>query len=187
MKPCIIVRPEPGNHATAKAARALGLDVVAAPLYAINKVEFNADLSLSYDAILITSANSIRVAEAELKAMTRLPLFAVGDASAQAARTAGFKTVIAGDGDGQALGQKAYDLGYRHVLHLVGDPHKPIKIDGLICDAHIVYRAVELPPTTELLAALRRPCVVLAHSPRAARRLARLAGHHGERPATRPR
>lgn len=175
MKPCIIVRPEPGNQATAEAARALGLSVVAAPLYSIIPVEFNIDLSISYDAILITSSNSIRSSLPVLKQLTHLPLLAVGKASAQAARKAGFDTIITGDTDGQALGQKAFELGFRHVLHLVGDPYKPVRVEGLTCDVRTVYRAAELPVPPELEAALQEPCVILAHSPRAARRLSELA------------
>lgn len=175
MKPCIIVRPEPGNQATAEAACTLGLSVVAAPLYAINPVEFNIDLSISYDAILITSSNSIRASSPVLKQLTHLPLLSVGEASAQAARQAGFGTIITGDADGQALGQKAFELGFRHVLHLVGDPYKPVEVAGLTCDVRTAYRAPELPVSPELEAALQEPCVILAHSPRAARRLSQLA------------
>lgn len=176
MKPCVIVRPEPGNTATAAAARALGLNVVAAPLYVIEEVDFNIDLSISYDAILITSSNSIRASFPALEQITHLPLLAVGAASAEAARAAGFKTIIMGDADGQALGQKAVELGFRHVLHLVGNPYKPVQVAGLTCDARTVYRAMELPVSPALAEALQQPCVILAHSPRAARRLSQLAG-----------
>ena len=179
MKPCIIVRPEPGNQATAEAARALGLNVVATSLYSIIPAEFNIDLSISYDAILITSLNSIRTSLPALKQLTHLPLLAVGKASAQAARKAGFDTIITGDADGQALGQKAVELGFRHVLHLVGDPFKHVQVEGLTCDVRTVYRAAELPVPPELEAALQEPCVILAHSPRAARRLSELAGAKG--------
>jgi uroporphyrinogen-III synthase len=179
VKPCIIVRPEPGNQATAEAARALGLNVVATSLYSIIPAEFNIDLSISYDAILITSLNSIRTSLPALKQLTHLPLLAVGKASAQAARKAGFDTIITGDADGQALGQKAVELGFRHVLHLVGDPFKHVQVEGLTCDVRTVYRAAELPVPPELEAALQEPCVILAHSPRAARRLSELAGAKG--------
>ena len=176
MKPCVIVRPEPGNHATAEAARALGLNVVATPLYSIIPVEFNIDLSITYDAILITSSNSIRASSPALKQLTHLPLLAVGEASAQAARKAGFDTIITGDADGQAVGRKAVELGFRHLLHLVGEPYKPVQVEGLTCDMRTVYRATELPLPPQLEAALQQPCVILAHSPRAARRLSELAG-----------
>ena len=179
MKPCIIVRPEPGNQATAEAARALGLSVIAAPLYSIIPVEFNIDLSISYDAILITSSNSIRTSLPALKQLTHLPLLAVGKASAQAARKAGFETIITGDADGQALGTQAVKLGFRHVLHLVGDPYKPVRVEGLTCDERTAYRATELPLPPKLEVALQSPCVILAHSPRAARRLSELAGAKG--------
>jgi len=179
VKPCIIVRPEPGNQATAEAARALGLSVIAAPLYSIIPVEFNIDLSISYDAILITSSNSIRTSLPVLKQLTHLPLLAVGKASAQAARKAGFETIITGDADGQALGTQAVKLGFRHVLHLVGDPYKPVRVEGLTCDERTAYRETELPLPPKLEVALQSPCVILAHSPRAARRLSELAGAKG--------
>jgi uroporphyrinogen-III synthase len=57
-------------------------------------------------ALLITSANGLR-AFAELSDVRDLPVLAVGQASAEAARKAGFHRVESADGDAEALGELA--------------------------------------------------------------------------------
>lgn len=102
-------------------------------------------------------------------------LYAVGSASAHAAREAGFSSIIVGDGDGATLAALAAAHGARTLLHLAGDPFKPVSHPELSMAVVQVYRAVDFAPSTDLSAALAQPSVVLAHSPRAARRLAKLA------------
>jgi uroporphyrinogen-III synthase len=64
--------------------------------------------SSGVQALLITSANGVR-AFAELSQTRDLPVLTVGEASAEAARKAGFKDVISADGDAQALARLAID------------------------------------------------------------------------------
>ncbi len=174
MKPLLIARPEPGNAATAQAARSLGLTVIASPLLDCQEVEWNYDKSISYDALFITSANALRYAGDQLTTLRAWPVLAVGPASAEAARAAGFDSVITGNSDGAGLAAHAVQEGMTRVLHLAGDPHKPVAHPGLIIDVRIVYRTQALPPDPALITALQGPCVVLAHSPRLARALAAL-------------
>ena len=174
MTPLIIARPEPGNGETAKAAQALGLDVVASPLFELQKTAWSAENSESYDAIFITSANALRAAGAELSAYLTLPLYAVGAASAAAARAAGFGTIVTGTADGAALAERAAADGRQRLLHLAGQPYKAIAHPRLTFDVRTSYAMAELPVSGELKEALRRPCVILAHSPRIAQRLAAL-------------
>ena len=80
MIPLVIARPEPGNSETAVAAHALGLDVFACPLFDLKELTWKADISESYDALFITSANALRAAGPDLAAYRHLPLYAVATA-----------------------------------------------------------------------------------------------------------
>lgn len=174
MIPLIIARPEPGNSETARAARALGLNIVACPLFEMQPLDWNADNSEAYDALFITSFNALRAAGQELARYKHLPLYAVGSASGAAARAIGFSTVIEGSADGAALADLSAANGHHRLLHLVGNPHKPIVHPSLRFDVRCVYDMSDLPVPQVLVDALDGPCVVLAHSPRIAKRLAAL-------------
>ena len=175
MTPLVIARPEPGNSQTADAARAEGLIVVATPLFAFEAISWNYDNSITYDGLLITSANSILQAKDLPKDLLRLPVYAVGPATAQAAQQAGFADIRIGPGNGQDVVAMAAAQGAQRLLHLAGDPHRPLHHPALTLDVQIVYRTIDLPPAPALITALSAPCVVLAHSPRMADRLRRLA------------
>ena len=174
MKPLLILRPEPGASETVTAARALGLDAYAFPLFAIEPVAWTVDRRTPYDAIFVTSANAIRHAGPGLAGLRDHILLAVGPATADAARAAGFTDIVTGSSDGMALADLAAALGHEHLLHLAGDPHKPIDHPTLRFDVKIVYQSIGIAATDELREMLSKPCTVLVHSPRAARQLASL-------------
>ena len=178
MIPLLVLRPEPGAAATAARARELGLEVILAPLFAIRTIA--PDLSTASappDALLLTSANAAR-SMGELSApnaFAHLPIYAVGDATAAAARQAGFAHVIAGSGDAAAIVAQAAADGVRRLLHLAGRDHRAVLHPALTIDRAIVYAADPvrfLPPHAR--AALAWPAVALVHSPRAAQHLAEL-------------
>ncbi len=102
----LVTRPDPDNQRTAATLRARGHDVMLAPMLRIEAVP-GADLGAPslgappWAAVLLTSANGARALathprRAELLA---LPVLAVGRASADAARAAGFADVVSADGD----------------------------------------------------------------------------------------
>jgi uroporphyrinogen-III synthase len=94
-----------------------------------------------------------------------LPVQAVGAATAEAARNAGFTVEAIGDGDvSDLLG--ALPPGLR-LLHLTGEDHRPSAADRIVA-----YRAAEIdrPPLPDL-----EGLIIAVHSPRAGRRLAELA------------
>ena len=68
-------------------------------------VAFHDDADARYGAVIVTSANALRGIEPHLAGsrLLKLPLFAVGEHTAAAARGAGFENVIAADGDAAAL------------------------------------------------------------------------------------
>lgn len=169
MRKLLLLRPEPGLSASAKRAQALGLDVTRCPLFEVEPVPWDAPGPAGYDALLLTSANAVRHGGPELESLRGLPVHAVGEATADAARDAGFDVRSAGRSGVIKLLEK---LPSRlRLLHLAGEDHRDVE-DSRI-DRRIVYRSKQiadprLPPLKDL--------VVAVHSPRAGQRLAELAG-----------
>lgn len=94
----LITRPREDAAALVATLAARGVDALVEPLIDIVPVA-DAKLDLSgVQAILLTSANGAR-ALAALSAARTLPVLAVGDATARAARAAGFAAVESADGD----------------------------------------------------------------------------------------
>jgi uroporphyrinogen-III synthase len=101
----LVTRPHPDDEATAGALRARGFEVLQAPMLRFAAVPFQDDVDVRYDAVIVTSANALRAIQPQLAGsrLLELPLFAVGDHTASAARGAGFGQVIAAKGDAAAL------------------------------------------------------------------------------------
>jgi len=165
----LLLRPEPGLSASAERARALGLDVICRPLFRIEPIAWEAPDSAHFEGLLITSANAIRHGGSALDKLRELPVYAVGAATAAAARTAGFNVAEIGDGNADAL-LDSLPPSLR-LLHLAGEDHR--NRDRLKTDRRIVYRSVEIddPQLPDL-----KDLVVAVHSPRAGARLADIAG-----------
>ena len=176
MKRLLILRPQPGAGFTEQRARALGLDPLTCPLFALCPVAWSPPPVERFDGLLLTSANVLRHAGPELRRLTALPVLAVGDTTAAAARAAGFAVERVGDGGVDDL---LAPLGPRRLLHLCGDEvrdggpqHDIVRI--------VTYRAEPIAdPGLPDLDGL----VIAVHSPRAGRRLAELA-HHGRSSAS---
>ena len=174
MKPLLILRPEPGASATAKRARAMGLNPVSLPLFVTEPLEWTAPEPKSIDALLVTSAAAMRHGGAALMTLKALPLFAVGEATAAAARAAGFTQIIVGDADGEASLTAAAQAGYRRILRLVGQDHRPLAHVDVALETRLVYAAKSLQAPHALEKHLSKPAIVLVHSPRAAAHFATL-------------
>lgn len=169
MRRLIVLRPEPGAGASVAAARAMGLEALAMPLFAVRPLPWTAPDPATFDALLMTSANAARHGGAELGKLRALPVHAVGEATAAAARAAGL--TVAGVGSG-GLGGLELPAGER-LLHLAGRDHRPAGAARTIA----VYESVPLPAPGNL--AELSGSVVAVHSPRAGRRLAELVAERG--------
>ena len=101
----LVTRPHPDGEATAEALRARRFEVLLAPMLQFEPVPFHDDDEARYGAIIVTSANALRAIAGELEGhrILKLPLFAVGEHTAAAAREAGFAEVISAKGDAEAL------------------------------------------------------------------------------------
>jgi uroporphyrinogen-III synthase len=101
----LVTRPHPDDETTASALRARGFAVLRAPMLRFEPVAFHDDADAGYGAVIVTSANALRGIEPHLTGsrLLKLPLFAVGEHTASAARRAGFDKVIVANGGAAGL------------------------------------------------------------------------------------
>ncbi len=164
--PVIVIRPEPGNAATAAAAQALGLTALAFPLFAMAPKAWALPGDAAYAALLAGSANVFRLGGANLAHLSALPVHAVGAVTAAAARSAGFAVARTGAGGLQPL---AADLPPGRYLRLAGEKHVPLALpEGVVVDDIVVYAARGVAMPSALIGVLAKPAVVLLHSGEAA-------------------
>lgn len=170
-----ITRAQPGADATAERVRALGHDAIIAPLLTVKGVpDVQVDLS-GVAALAFTSANGVR-AFADINGERAIRVFAVGAATARAARAAGFKLVLSADGNVDALaegiGQRRNELRGA-ILHLgaaepAGDLVGGLEKQGVVARSLTVYETIPAPLDPEAAAQLVLSDAVLLHSARAA-------------------
>ena len=174
-----ITRAEPGASRTAARLRDMGFEPIIAPLLAIENLTPPVPDLASVAALAFTSLNGVAAFAALTRERDR-PVFAVGDATAQAARDAGFADVRSASGDLHALARLiASELSEGVVLipqaeTPAGDFDAALVLAGarhVSIQPLIVYRAR---PTT--VAAPTTSDAVLVHSPRAAKILAEQGG-----------
>ncbi|HEY3793932.1 MAG TPA: uroporphyrinogen-III synthase [Bradyrhizobium sp.] len=101
----LVTRPQPDNEATAATLRARGFEVLLAPMLRFEALAFQDDSDTRYGAVIVTSANALRGFEQHPagQRLLKLPLFAVGEHTAAAAKSVGFDNVISAHGDVAAL------------------------------------------------------------------------------------
>ena len=180
MKRLLVLRPEPGASMTVERARLRGLDALAVPLFEVEPVEWHAPDASTFDGLLLTSANAVRHGGDKLSGLRSLAVHAVGAATTQAARDAGFEVATTGEA---GLDQLLASLGAGlRLLHLCGEDRRPTGDAPQSITPVIVYRAV---PRTGVDLARAQGSVALVHSPRAAERFAELIDNGGlDRSAT---
>ena len=173
-----ITRTRPGADATARAVRALGHTAIVEPLFEVRDLATDLDLGAAA-ALAFTSANAVRALAGRISDRS-LRVFAVGDATAQAAREAGFRNVLSTRGDVEALA--AGILSRKReltgpILHpggaeLAGDLVGALAKGGVEARAVALYETVERPAPPAVVEQLAAIDDVLLHSPRGARALA---------------
>ena len=159
----VVTRPRADSERTATVLHARGHEVLVAPLMKVEAVA--ADLSGTWAAVIVTSANApgAIAANPAHSALTKLPVYAVGQRSAEAAREAGFVEVTSAGGDVRDLvrtlvAQRAdakapllYLAGEDRAADLIGE----LSARGIAAEMRIVYRAVTAPFPPALIAALK--------------------------------
>src|ERR1700727_768856 len=101
----LVTRPHPDNEATAASLRARGFEALLAPMLRFEALAFQDDSDTRYGAVIVPSANALRgfAKQPAGQRLLKLPLFAVGEHTAAAAKDAGFDKVISANGDATAL------------------------------------------------------------------------------------
>ena len=169
----LILRPGPAAAVTEGKARAAGFATLVHPLFILRPLAW-APPDAPASALLLTSANAVRLAGPLPPAVLRLPVFAVGRATASAAEAAGLTTAWTGDSDGTAAARALTEAGHNAAWHLRGRDARALSADvlnGLHLTPVVTYAAE---PADAPLPPLAPGTVALLHSPRAAARLAEL-------------
>jgi uroporphyrinogen-III synthase len=165
----LVLRPEPGGAVTVARAEAAGFATTAVPLFAIVPVTWNPPDPAAHDALMLTSANAVRQAGEALATYRHLPTYAVGEATAAAARAAGFRDIHTGQTDATELLDRMAANGVKRPLHLTGREHRDAAHPALTITRHIVYAADPVPALPASAGeALAAGAIGLLHSPRAA-------------------
>jgi uroporphyrinogen-III synthase len=184
-----VTRPRGEAEDVAEALVARGISALIEPLLAIHFADAPPPDLAGVQAILCTSANGVR-ALARLSGDRQLPLFAVGDASAAAARAAGFARVASAGGDvrdlARLVGARLSPAGGR-VLHVsgrdvAGDLAGLLRAQGFAVERAVLYEArpaMALSAATTAALAAREVDFALFFSPRTAAIFARLVTQAG--------
>lgn len=175
-RPIAVLRPEPGNRVTASAIEAAGRSAIRLPLFATAPVAWTAPDPGAFDALLLTSANALRHGGPQLDALLRLPVHAVGEVTAEAARRGGFRVAHVGTDGAEALVAEAAAAGVRKAL-LLGGRERMLGAGGVIAESITVYASEPLEIAADQAVRLRG-AVVLVQSARAGARLAELMPSH---------
>lgn len=166
--PVLVLRPEPGCSATVSAAQALGLDARAAPLFAVEPRDWTLPDTAAFDALLVGSANAFRHGGAQLEALLHLPVHVVGEATASAARAAGFSIARCGSGGLQGVLDEV-PAGTR-LLRLAGEERIDLAATaGVTVEDIVVYASVPRALDPAVLPVIQQGALVLLHSAEAAR------------------
>ena len=188
----LITRPEPDARELKDALAAQGHDVIIEPLLRIELLPITPDALENLQAMLVTSRNGVRAlaASAAVAAARDLPIFCVGEGTAEVARESGFQRVSAGAGTARDLvplvSAKA-DLAGGALLHVAGehlafDLAAALAAQGFDARTLTAYRTLAAPSlsarTAQALGEGRIDAVVLM-SPRTAAIFAQLVADAG--------
>jgi uroporphyrinogen-III synthase len=177
-RPLLVLRPEPGAMATVATARALGREAIAAPLFVTGPRAWELPDPLP-PAVLMTSASAARHGGKGLMPLRDRPLYAVGEATARAARAAGFAHVVEGSAGIDAILARAAADGVAALLHLAGREYRPPDDPPLPIVRRIVYAADAVDALPSVARAALPEAIALLHSARAGTAFARLVDAAG--------
>lgn len=182
MATLLVTRPAEVAERTARTCRRLGHRVLLAPVSRIEPIEGPPPDLDGVQALLVTSRQA---ASAVAAWQPTLPVWAVGEGTAEALQAAGVAVAGQGEGDGVSLARQleaALDPAAGALLHASGTVlaeglQRTLEAGGFVYRSHPVYTALaarRLPD--EVTTALEAGEIdgVTLHSPESARRLAGL-------------
>ena len=171
-RPLFVFRPEPGLGVTLETAESMGLEAFGCPLFEVKPVEWSAPPRREFDALLVGSSNVFRHGGSALTEIEGLPVYAVGEATADGAREKGFLVTMTGKGGLQKLLDEVAGRELKF-LRLAGekmvDLSPPV---GITIETRVVYCTVPLEISPSVSKVMREGGgVAVLHSGEAARRL----------------
>lgn len=183
----LITRPRDDALALRADLEALGYSTIVEPLLTIERIDQPLPSLDDVQAIALTSAHAASALDAKVE---NLPIYTVGEATAEAARSAGCKNVHSADGNALDLAgliMKACLPDAGVILHLAGEVVRAGLAETLTehdfdVQRHATYRAVPCPRLSdELIASWSRHEIdaVLLFSPRTSAIMVRLLKKHG--------
>ena len=169
-----VTRTRPAADATAERLTRLGLVPIVAPVLAMRPIAVAAPDLNGVDGLAFTSGHAVATFAA-LSPQRSVQVFTVGEATAEAARRAGFSRVVSAEGDVGALADRIADAKPSLVLNPTAAEPAANLIElltrrGVPAAALIVYETVP----TGAFAPLGEIDAILVHSARAA---GLIAGH----------
>lgn len=170
----LLTRPLEDSRKLAETLEGEGVTSLIWPLTRIVPTVTALKLPFATGGLLFTSANAVRAFAALIKRRD-LPALCVGEATAMAARKAGFRDCFAAGGDSSALAELARKSGIREFFHprgrdAAGDLKSWLAETGHRVTDAVVYQAEETgPPPAPVAGELARGAVdlVTVWSPRA--------------------
>ena len=185
----LVTRPKEDAEKVARSLRERGIEPVIEPMLSIRSIPNSAIDLVGIQSLLFTSANGVRAFAAASKERA-LPVFAVGEATADAARLAGFDGVETAGGDVTSLASlvsRRLDPEKGALFHgagnvSAGDLAGSLRRSGFMVKRTVLYEAVaaaEISPDSA--ASLREGGVNVAlfFSPRTAATFVTLMGKAG--------
>ena len=156
MKLALIIRPLRDALPLAKSLKSKGVEPYLCPLY--HPRFLSVPPLKNPQALILTSKNALRALEGR-EDMKKIPLYAVGDETAQLARDMGFSKVISASGTSQELIQSVLQMAHPKagiLWHLSGEIVKGNIVEtlngqGFEAKQHIVYH---IEPVKEIPASL---------------------------------
>lgn len=181
----VITRPAQDAEPLKSRVEELGCEVMLAPLMEPVANDVPADAFAGASAIVATSRNALTALAASpaLSALTRLPVYVVGPATAAVAKEIGFVRIVEGPGRAEGLAPLVRDdAAGKRLIYLRGDVvafdlETALAESGVNVEPVLAYRTVEaeaLPP--DVIKALQTGGIdaVTLMSPRTARIWSRL-------------
>ena len=183
----LVTRPREEAESLAAALAARGIGAIIEPMMQVHFHSAQSPDLTGVQAALCTSANGVR-ALARLTDQRRVPLFAVGEATASRARAEGFATIVSAGGtviDLARLAAKKLRPQDGPLLHVAGDVIAgdlagALRAEGFAIERNVLYEARPVAMLSDtVVGALRAGSIdfALFFSPRTAAIFVGLAGN----------
>lgn len=145
----LITRPEPAASVFASDLAKRGCACVISPVLHYKDISEALPDFATYSGLVFTSAAAVAALRRQIDQLPDLPVYAVGDATAEAALNAGFTRIETAEGDALSLATLLADkqptgrLLHLSGLHIARDLASLLQNTSASLDRHVIYEAIE--------------------------------------------